>query len=346
MREKFTIVATTLLLFGLVVTGCNKEFRSMVKKSKSRSIQDIDTAAVYFYNRKKYDRAIPLFEQLVPAMAGTSRQPELYYYYAWSRYMMGELVSSAFYFEDFSQKFPSNEHATECEWMVAKCYYRLSDPHYLDQTYTDKAIAQLQLFLSRNPKSDYEEDCMGYLNDLRERKAKKAFEQAKLYYNLGYFKAAVKAFEVMISEYPDSDFREESQFLLFKSAYSLAGVSTDRRKVERYQEAGVFYERFAKKFPESKFAKEAANLDDSGKKSLEKLRLEELEREQVKLYKSIEENVNLALRTKDEEERAKAKSRALKSYEELRDDYPDSEYLPKADQLYSKLSMGQSGEQE
>jgi len=336
MREKFTVLTVTCVLFGLLAS-CNSEFRSMVKKSKSRSIADIDTAAVWFYKHKKYDRAIPLFEQLVPATAGTDRQPELYYYYGWSRFMIGEMVSAAFYFEDFAQKFPSNEHATECEFMVAKCYYRLSDPHYLDQTYTNKAIAQSQLFISRNPGSEYEDEAMGFLDDLRERKAKKAFEQAKLYYNLGYFKAAVTAFEVLISEFPDSDFREESQFLLYKSSHELARVSTDRRKIERYEEAEEFYQKFARKFPDSEYGKEALSMSETGQKNLEDLRIEELELEQANLYRSIQQNVQAALRTTDQQEREEATARALESYERLRDDYPDSEYLPKADQQYSKL---------
>lgn len=344
MRDKLSIVTLTFVLFGLLLS-CNKEMRSMVKKSKSRSIADIDTAAVWFYHHKKYDRAIPLFEQLVPATAGTDRQPELYYYYGWSRYMIGELVSSAFYFEDFAQKFPGNEHREECEFMVVKCYYRLSDPFYLDQTYTDKAIAQSQLFLSRNPSSEYEDECMEFLTDLRERKAKKSIEQASLYFDRGFYKAAVTAYQTMIDEFPDSKFREEAQFMLFKSAHELAGVSTDRKKEERYEESISLYQKFSMKFPESDYGKEAENLHLSGQSSLEKLREEALEKEQANLFDAFEENMQLALRTTDDQEREEAVTKALKHYNKLKDDYPNSEYMSKAELLYDKMDRELAGDQ-
>lgn len=336
MLKKLSTIPIALLLLGLLAS-CNSEYRSMIKKAKSDQFADIDSAAVWFYTHKKYDRAVPLFEQLVPIYAGQERQQLVYYYYAWSRYFLGEMVSSAYYFEDFGKKFPGNEHAEECEFMVAKCYYIISDPYYLDQTYTDKALAQMQLFLSRYPSSEREEDGMKIIRELRERRAKKAFEQASLYYNISYYKAAVEAFQVMINEFPDSDFREEAQYMLFKSSHALAEASTERKKIGRYKEALEYHQKFADKFPESKFAKEAEGLVGNTNKSLEKLKADKVVREQEGLYNRFSREIDVVLKTKDEDARKESYEKAQDYYKELKDKYPGSSYISKADAMMAKL---------
>lgn len=336
MFKKLSTISITFLLLGLLVS-CNSEYRSMVKKAKSNQFADLDSAAIWFYTHKKYDRAVPILEQLTPIYAGQERQQLVYYYYAWSRYFLGEMVSAAYYFEDFGKKFPGNEHAEECEFMVAKCYYILSDPYQLDQTYTDRALDQMQLFLSRHPSSEKEEEGMIIIRDLRERRAKKAFEQATLYYNITYYKAAVEAFQIMINEFPDSDFREEAQFMLFKSAYSLASASTERKKVGRYEEALNSYEKFADKFPESKFGKEAENLRDETKQSMNRLKAEKIIQEQESLYSRFQTQMDVVLKSKDPEARKDSYEKALELYKELKDKHPGSDYITKADAKLAKL---------
>ena len=343
MLKKLSTIPIALLLLGLLAS-CNSEYRSMVKKAKSDQFADIDTAAVWFYTNKKYDRAVPLLEQLVPIYAGQDRQQLVYYYYAWSRYFLGEMVSAAYYFEDFAKKFPGNEHTDECEFMVAKCYYIISDPYYLDQTYTDKALDQMQLYLSRHPGSENDEEGNKIIRELRERRAKKAFEQASLYYNITYYKAAVEAFQNMINSYPDSDFREEAQFMLFKSAFALADASTDRKKIGRYQEAIDQHQKFALKFPESKFAKEAESLVADSEKSLEKLKADKVVQDQENLYNRYRREMDVVLKSKDEDARKESYEKALDLYNELKEKHPGSNYLVKADALMAKMESKEDTE--
>lgn len=335
------LAIVALIGFG---TGCNSEFRTMTKKAKSTVIADKDTAAIWFYQHKKYDRAAPLLEELVPLYSGQERQQEVYYYYSWTRYLLGELVSSAYYFEDFSKKFPNNEHAEECEYMVAKCYYLLSDPYYLDQNYTDKALDQLQLFLSRNPYAKEKDKSMEMITDLRERKAKKAFEQALLYNKVGHYKSAVQAFQVMVNEFPDSKLREEAQFLLSKSAFKLAEASTEGKQLGRYIEAIDYLEGFDARFGEGDFGKEAGNLLENASKQVTQLELEAEQRQEDKLFKSFKNSVQTVLKSKDPEAREEAYASALTTYDELKDKFPDSLYLSDADKLLGEVENKQDQE--
>jgi outer membrane protein assembly factor BamD len=325
-------IALSFLVIALSLSSCDP-YR---KIAKSDVVADKDTAAISYYNHKKYDQAVYLFEELVAIYRGNPRQEIMYYYLAYCRYFMGELVTSSFLFNDFSQKFPTSTHAVEFEYMTAKCYYQISDPYYLDQTYTDKAINQFQLFLSRHPDTEFKEEAMGYLTELRERLAKKAYEQANLYHKIGYHKAAVEAFRVMINEYPDSKFREQAQFYLVKSAVDLAGSSINSKRMGRYQEAAEFHEKFVEKFPSSKFANEAKGLLAEIEKNIKKLEAEKLKDDEKSMFEGFRRTMNVVMTTADDEERKSSYSDALEEYRSFQEKFPKSSFLSEADKLFKQ----------
>lgn len=336
--QKNKLIILTTLLFALTVVGCNREYRSMVKLAKSRTIAEKDSAATWFYTHKKYDRALPILQELVPLYSGLDEQQRVYYYYCYSHYNMGSLVSAQFYFEDFANKFPSNKHRVEAEFMSAKAYYRLADPYYLDQSFTTKAIDALQLFLSKNPESDYKEEANTMLDNLRERKAKKAFEQASLYYNITYYKAAVEAFTVMINEFPDSKYREEAQFYLVKSSYALAGASIDRRKLGRYQEALKYHERFKAKFPSSEFISDSETIADNSNREIQQLKEKAKQEREQQLFQKIKAELQTVMNSKDEEEVSEKYESALANYNELKEDFPSSRRISEVAKLFEKVN--------
>lgn len=160
-------------------------------------------------------------------------------------------------------------------YMVGYCAYLESAPHYLDQAATLKAISQFQLFINNYPYDDRSKKANELMTELRERLAKKAFENANVYYKIQNFRAATKAFEVMIQEFPDSRYREQAQYLWFKSAADLADNSIFSKKKNRYLDALDLYEKFVDKYPASPYLKDAENAYVKAKKGYGKVLAEE-----------------------------------------------------------------------
>lgn len=310
----------------------------MVKMAKSRTIAEKDTAAIWFYTHKKYDRALPLLQELVPLYSGLERQQVVYYYYCYTHYFMGQLVSAQFYFDDFAKKFPTNKHREEAEFMGAKAYYQLADPYYLDQSFTQKAIDGLQLFLSKNPESDYKKEANTMLDNLRERQAHKAFEQASLYYNITYYKAAVEAFTVMINEYPDSKYREEAQFYLVKASFALAGASIDKLKMGRYRETLKYHERFKVKFPDSEFLGDSELLSDDANREINILTEKAKRDREQKLFEKIRTDLQIVTRSNDTDEVSETYESAVANYNELKEDFPASRRISEVAKLFEKVN--------
>jgi outer membrane protein assembly factor BamD len=91
---------------------------------------------------------------------------------------------------------------------------------------------------------------------------------AKLYYDLGDYKAAVVALNNCLDEFPNSKHREEVMYLILKSRFLLAENSVQEKKTERYQLTVDEYYSFVGEFPESEHYKEAVNIFNQSQSKL------------------------------------------------------------------------------
>ena len=225
-----------------------------------------------YYDEKAYFKAAPLFEELITVYKGTRDVEKMYYYYAYCQYGQEDYILAAYYFKNFVNTYPKSQYAEDAQYMYAFCYYLQSPGKNLDQTYTYKAIDAFQLFTNKFPESDKINQCNEYIDKLRYKLQEKESENAKLYYKLGYYKAAQIAFKNLLLDYPDLSNTEEINFLKLKSCYLLAENSIASKKETRYNSAIDTYKRFTDKYQESTYAKEAEDIYLSAVKNLKKIK--------------------------------------------------------------------------
>ena len=147
--------------------------------------------------------------------------------------------------------------------MTAYCFYLDSPRSSLDQENTMRAIDQLQLFVNLYPDSERATEAGELIQNLRDKLEKKAFDNAKLYYNMGLpddYRAAVIALENVLKQYPDTRHAEDIEFLLVKSQYLFADNSYPHRQEERFTQMIDYYEEFTQHYPESKYNDELNDL--------------------------------------------------------------------------------------
>mgnify|MGYP001799415619 CR=1 FL=1 len=258
-----------VLFIGLLLgfSACS-EYNKVVKGTDLKKKYD---TAIALYNDGKYFKAYPLFEELATIYRGTGRAEKVYYYYAFTEFGLGQMDAASYRFETFYKSFPKSEYAEECQFMSAYCFY-LNSPNYsLDQTSTYQAIQQLQLFIDQYPLSQRVDSCNVLVDKLRGKLERKAYETAKLYYKTQYYRSAIVAYENMLIEFPDSDYREESTFMIFKANYRMAIGSVERLKLERLNTAMKAYVKFVDAYPESKYIREAEQMYDNALREKEKL---------------------------------------------------------------------------
>ena len=216
-------------------------------------------------------RALPLYDELMRLTRGTERAPDVHWNRAMTHDCINDFYLSRYYFQSFVKTFPNDARVEKAMFRAALCSYYLSPESSLDQTDTRTAIDELQLFMDRYPASALRDSTQNMIEGLRGKLEVKAFENARLYHKTGNYKSATIAMAHAIEDYPGSPYQEELQFLIIDSHHRYAEQSTNRRKLERYNDAIQAFHTFASRFPESTRMDEARRLFDNSVQAIAEL---------------------------------------------------------------------------
>lgn len=241
-----------LAVFG-ICGGCSNYQK--VLKSSDYSLKR--KTALELYQKKDYQRAYPLLEELVAITRGTSGAEDIYFYYCYCNYYLDDLISAAYHFEQFAKTYPASDKSEEASYMHAYCYYLGSPDYTLDQSNSIKAIEQLQFFINKYPNSSRVDRCNELIDLLRVKLEKKELDLAMLYFRMMDYKASVIALKNLLEAFPNSGSKEEIMLTILKSNYLLAENSVESKKMERYKLVIDDYNRFIDKFTPGKFAEQA-----------------------------------------------------------------------------------------
>jgi outer membrane protein assembly factor BamD len=245
-----------LLLLVIVAAGCGKH-QKLVKSSDNESKY---AAAMDYYEKKDYYRALQLFQQLVNFYQGTEKAEKLQFYYAYCYYHQRDYVLASYYFKRFATNYPRSTMAEEAMYMNAYCYFLDSPPSSLEQTNTYTAIKELQLFIDMFPGSSRVEEANSLIDQLRGKLQMKDRDIADLYLKMGLYDAAVRSYTNILKEYPDTDAKEDILFSILKSNFNYADNSISHKQLERYQAALDSYNELVFQYPESKYLREAKTM--------------------------------------------------------------------------------------
>lgn len=252
-----------LLLSVLLITASCSQYQKILKSS--------DTGLKYstaekLYNeaeagegnsKRKYKKALRIFEQIVPEYRGKPQGQKLMFLYANTYYELGDYFLAGYQFERFVQSYPESDRLEEAAFKGAKSYYFLSPRYSLDQTETYKAIGKLQEFINRFPESERLSESNELVTELRVKLEKKAYEIAKQYHHIEEYKAAITAFDNFILEYPGSPFREQAFYYKFDAAYQFAINSYANVMQGRLDEAREYHEDYKRYYPDGEYISQA-----------------------------------------------------------------------------------------
>lgn len=269
MIKKSNFIFITLIILLL---GCS-EYQRVLKST------DLDykfEKAMEYYEDDEYYKALPLFEELIPLYRGSDRAEIVYYYYCYCNYEQEQLYTAAYHFKKFSNTFPTGKHAEETLFMSAYCHYLLSPVATLEQSSSKKAINGLQLFVNTYPKSELVDSSNVIMDKLRRKLELKSFLNAKQYYKIMEYKAAIIALNNTLKDFPDTERKEEIDFLIFKSHYYLAINSIKQKKIQRFNDSIEAYHKFVDSYPDSKHIKEAENYYKKTIEAKEKFELKNI----------------------------------------------------------------------
>ena len=231
--NKFIYVFLIIALFA----SCSEYQKAM----KSEDVAVKLAAATHKYEEGKYNKAIRLFEQIASAYRGKPEAENMFYMFAQSYYKTKQYYLAGYQFESFAALYPKSKNVEEASFLGAKSYSELSPTYSLDQSDTDKAISKMQDFINKYPNSQHLAEANAVTKVLQQKLEKKAFEIAKQYNTISDFKAANKAFDNFLADFPGTIYKEKALYYKLDSNYNLAINSIPSKMQERLIDAKAAY---------------------------------------------------------------------------------------------------------
>jgi outer membrane protein assembly factor BamD len=256
-----------LKILGVVVVTIL--FASCSQYQKLLKSQDYElwyTKAMEYYEREDYTRAATLLSELNNIFRGTDKAEMVTYTYANCLFGLRDYMLAGHYYREFVKTYPASNLAEECQFQSAYCYYKMSPKPRLDQTDTENAINEFQLFINMFPNSTRVEESTRLMDELRDKLVYKSYLSAKLYFDLGThlgannYLSAVIAAQNSLRDFPDTKYREELSFLILESKFIQAVNSISEKKDERVRDTIDEYYSFINEFPESKYMRRAVRI--------------------------------------------------------------------------------------
>ncbi len=247
-----SIFFLTLILF----TSCGSYNRTLNRGTAKERY----SLANKLYKEKSYEKAIRLYELASNAYANKPQAEVISFRLADANFKVEDYITAIYQYEKFIRNYPKSTELGNAQYRIAESYYKTSPKYSVTQTDTKKAIQAFQTYIDQNPDSKRIIEVNQRIKELNKKLEKKAFEIAKQYYKIGYYKSAIVAFDNVILDFLGTSYKEEAMFYKFKSAYELGINSVIYKKQARVKEAIRAYARYKKAFPSSTYLKEADPL--------------------------------------------------------------------------------------
>lgn len=281
---KLFLVSALVLMLG---TSCSK-YEKLLKGSDNEAKYK---AALKYYNKGKYKKAIPLFDAAVLANRGTPRDDTTNFYMAKSYYLDKDPFTAEYYFGSFKNTFPRSPFAEEAAYLQGVCLYEASYRPELDPSPTYKALTVFSEFTYAYPNSAWNEEADLMTDDLANRLVEKQFNSGRFYYRVEDYKAAIVSLKNTLKDYPDTKHREETLYLILRSNYLYASNSIREKQVERYQKTVDEYYNFISEYPESKYIRSAKSMYEKSLVGIEADRGKISKKEEKEIDKNIDKDI-------------------------------------------------------
>ena len=261
MRNYSILFVLSLVLFG----ACGP----FTKLEKSTNWEELYNGANKYYQEGEYNKAIILYEKVLPVIKGSEKAEMAEYNYANCHFKTKRYIESAGYFNTFYKTYNRSALAEEALFMHAYSVYLDAPDYNLDQQSSKEAVSAIQQFVGRFPASASYERAMDMLKDLESRFEEKAYSEAEMYYRLkeglfpgDFYRACIINFQNFAKDYPESKRNEELAYRLVEVAYAYAKNSAFDKKEDRLNDALKFASNFYRKYPASGYLAEVKKFEE------------------------------------------------------------------------------------
>ena len=218
------MILTAVVVATAMAAGCSL-FRS--KGEDVESVEILLQEGTEAYEDGDYKKALAAFEQLKDWYPFSKHVTLAELKIADSYYHLKQYDDAIGAYEEFSELHPGNEARPYVIYQIGRCYFDRIATIDRDQSNTRKALEAFRQLGLQYPDSMYTERAGDHINQCMKNLASNEFYIARFYYKGKRYKAALKRFQAVVTEYPDVGLHRQAIQYIAKCEARLAPLSTE-----------------------------------------------------------------------------------------------------------------------
>ncbi|HSR66443.1 MAG TPA: outer membrane protein assembly factor BamD [Acidobacteriota bacterium] len=275
LNKKPTIGKLLILLAVLLAAGCGQKSANLQEDAVAPD-KTLYENGVEFLRKNQFIKARLSFQTLINTYPDSEYTPSAYLAIANSYYDEGGtdgLLQAESHYKDFIIYFPTHEMADDAQLKVAAVNYKLMNSPDRDATYTRKANTELERFIREYPDSELAPTAREALIQVKENQAMGVQGIGNFYYKRGADPAAESRYKEVLEKFPEFS---ELDTTLFRLGDTLM-------RMQRSEEASVYFSQIAREFPFSDYYDDAVNRLELLEKPIPEIDESEAERRRANL---------------------------------------------------------------
>ena len=168
----------------------------------------------HYMEYKRYSVAEKIFSKILENAPYSEAAPAAQYSLGMAQYNLKKYGPARESFEAVCQNFPTSQLVDDSAFMLGIVDSAAAVAADYDQTSTDRAIASFRNYIREFPTAEHVGDAQQHIRALRDRKAQSLYDQAYYYDYSGHAKSAIMHYELLVSEYPDTDCADKAKMRL------------------------------------------------------------------------------------------------------------------------------------
>jgi outer membrane protein assembly factor BamD len=127
-----------------------------------------------------------------------------------AHYQREEYEEAIFEYENFERLHPRNEAIPYVIYQIGRCYFDQIDTTDRDQTSARKAFEAFQRLQKQFPEDQYARRSEEHISKALKSLAGNTYYIGEFYYRTKHYKAALRRFMSLISDYPDVGYHQQA----------------------------------------------------------------------------------------------------------------------------------------
>ena len=160
------------------------------------------------YDSGDYMKAIEEYQLYLEQSTAGADAIDTQFMLAKSYFGNGDYPTAAVEFEIYQRDYPRSDSLLAAAYYEALCWVKQSPPYDRDSSDTERAIRELQNFLLDHPGNPYSDEANRWISEMRDKLAHKRLANARQYRRLGRGDAAVIYYELLLKNFPGSEYAE------------------------------------------------------------------------------------------------------------------------------------------